>query len=92
MESASNGIVAVLLGVYLAGIVRHGNAEQLLIELANDRGFVLWLVAIVLVAEVISRTGDLGRGLSVILSIGLVLNVGPIVFPQLDQLLKGAQS
>lgn len=90
MESASNGLVALLLGVYLAGVVRHGNAQALINNAIDDRGFVWWIIAIVIVSEVITRTGDIGRGLAILLALGLTITAGPIVFPQLDRMLTGA--
>lgn len=85
MGGVSNGIAALLIAVYLAGVVRQGNAETLLVYVADDRLFLYWLIALVLVHEIVIRTGQMGGSIALLLAIALVLNIGPKVFPAVDK-------
>lgn len=75
--SATNGIIALTIGLYLLVVAAKGNAKPLWALMAADAGFLKWSVAAGLLVWIASRKelGEVGAGLIMVAVVGMAIRI-----------------
>lgn len=93
----SNGLAALIAGAYLLAVGVKGNAGKLGAQLAQDRGFIPWAIAFVILWLLYQNTSQksLWGGLLTIALAAFFIQAGAGLFKNFDAVmlkLKGGQN
>ena len=84
-------MAAVGVGIFLAVIFFNGNTKALLVEAKKDKGFIAWILAIIVFLSVKDLLpGRLGAVLLIMVLIGFLIRGGDKLFPVINKFLAGA--
>ena len=74
----ANNSAVIFIALYLLAVVYHGNSQQLLSELKQEKSFVLWLIAVIIVYQIYSNNwlGSTGHMLIGLAIVGALLGSG----------------
>jgi hypothetical protein len=81
--------IILIVGVYLLAVGFHGNGGALGDEILGQKGFLAWLIALVLVAMLAynKRTAPLAEPLMIAVILGILVVNYQTIFPDIEALL-----
>lgn len=87
-----NGLALLFVGLYTGAVILHGNLNELLRLMAEDREFIKWAVALGIIMAIANTEalGGLAKAIAAVAIAGLAANITRDVdFKNLVTIMKG---
>lgn len=90
-----NGVIALMVGLYLILVVWRGNEGKMLATISQQSGFLAWggalLTAAYIYSNVDGKTGELIKALIFLALAAMILKNGEQMFGELNKIMEGAK-
>jgi hypothetical protein len=87
-----NIILVLGLFFYLSKVLTLGNGDELVDQLAKEKPFLLWFIALTILNTLRKHTGKLGDGLWLLFILSSILAIAPKLLPLISNLLDNSIS
>jgi hypothetical protein len=74
---AALAAVSITCLVYLSMVIANGAGDELLTELRSEKGAFKFIITLFVLNFVLTRLGQVGRGLMALIIVGALLEIGP---------------